>query len=107
MRNVFPKENTVVEKPLNDVDKKEGALTSVNIASFNVAGYTVKVYQSSDKRNQARLRMIKECPGCNVLVECGAILMYEPVSRARDLNQIAQEHARERGEILKRYFHCQ
>lgn len=104
--NIFPKENAVRERQLSDSDKNEGALTSVNIESFGIEGYTVKIYQSIDQRNRARLRMIRECPGCNFIVECDAILMYEPISKDREMNVIGNKHVKERYEVLKRYFGC-
>jgi hypothetical protein len=104
--NIFPKENAVRERPLTETDKNEGVLTSVNIESSGVDGYTIKVYQSIDQRNRARLRMIKKCPGCNFIVECDAILMYEPISKDSEMNVIGNKHVRERYEVLKRYFGC-
>ena len=78
----------------------------MNIESSGVEGYTVKVYQSIDQRNRARLRMIKECAGCNFIVECDAILMYEPIFKDREMNVIGNKHVKERYEVLRRYFGC-
>src|SRR5262249_20734517 len=50
--NIFPKSNRVTENQLTDLDRKEGLLTSVNIASARVEGMTIKVYQSIGERNQ-------------------------------------------------------
>jgi hypothetical protein len=104
--NIFPKDNAVREEPLSDLDKTEGALTRVLIESSRLEGVTVKVYKSIDQRNQARLRMIKECPGCNFIVECDSILMYEPLYDNRELNVQGHKLTRERYEVLKRYFGC-
>jgi hypothetical protein len=104
--NIFPKENGVRENPLSDLDRKEGALTSVVVESFRPEGTTIKVYETIEQRNQARLRMIKECPGCNFIIECGPILVYQPTTMDRET--IIHEHAlhKERYGVLRHYFHC-
>lgn len=105
--NIFPKQNDVRENPISESDKEAGVSTSVNIASSRVEGMTVKVYQTSDQRNKARLQMVNTCPGCNSIVECGPIVMYEPSPNSRDLMKLSYKLSEERFGILKRYFHCE
>jgi hypothetical protein len=119
--NAFPKTNRVTSIPLTETDKAQGATAAANIASARPEGVTVKVYNSDTERNQARLRMIEECPGCNSLTECGSILIYTPDPTAdrnlgimsqeakdslREIVQMQREHHRSYYEILRKHYRC-
>jgi len=105
--NVFPKSNQITDTTgsLMPADKSDGALSGATIASNRTV--TIKVYKSSAARNQARLRMVKECPGCNSMTECGTILIYTPLfDRAPDMNQILHRRSREYHVALSKRYGC-
>lgn len=107
--NVFPKTNQVTDTTtgLTEADRNEGAVSSAVIESSEPAGVAIKVFHSIDERNQARLRMIKDCPGCVAITECGAILMYEPYTKADDINKILRQKSQEYYGVLKRQYKCE
>ena len=104
--NIFPKENGVRETTLSDLEKAEGTLTSVVVESFHPKGTTIKVFETSEKRNEARIRMVNACPGCNFLIECGPILVYEPTANDRETNIHNHALYKERYGVLRQYFNC-
>lgn len=106
--NHFPKTNKIrdTSDSLTKEEKALGALSSANIASAQPKGVTVKVYRSSTARNQGRLKMIKECPGCSTIMECGTVMIYEPVVRDREINQIMQKRTRAYRPTLSKLGYC-
>jgi hypothetical protein len=91
---------------VTDADRNSGVVSSAVMATSQPAGLTIKVYRSGTERNQARLRLVQDCPGCNFITECGPILAYEPILQSSDINKILNQKARERYEILKRHYKC-
>ncbi len=95
LANVLPESNSVRYVALGDSDVEDGAIAAANVAFYRPEGITIKVYGSPTQRNQARIRMVDACPGCNHLTECGAILLYTPnASHNRDLG-IMTQHAKD------------
>ena len=104
--NMFPKSNRVTDitAKLTQSEKREGAASAANIESSTPAGVTIRVYRSEAERNNARLRMVKECPGCNLVTECGAILVYTPFSRA--ISDVLYRRSEEYYGLLNKHYHC-
>ena len=106
--NLFQKSNRITDTTasLTNEDKLEGAVSSANIQSSQQAGVTAKVYRSSIQRNRARQRLVKDCPACNCLTECGEVLIYEPYFRDRDMNKILLGHSNEYLGVLRKHYQC-
>jgi hypothetical protein len=104
--NMFPKSNRVTDitSRLAESEKREGAVSAASIESSAAAGVTIKVYSSETERNNARLRMVKECSGCNLVTECGTILVYTPFSRA--ISDILYQRSEEYYGIMTKRYHC-
>lgn len=119
--NLFPEANEVRTVALTEADLAAGAVAAANLASSRPEGVTIKVYASPQERNQARLGLIDECPGCNHLAECGPIIVvspsatntpeYERMSMAakqtmNEINQGLNAKMREIAEALNRHYSC-
>jgi hypothetical protein len=104
--NMFPKSNRIADLTgrLTESEKSSGALSAANIESSHVAGVTIKVYRSITERNNARLLMVKECPGCNMVTECGAILVYTPFVRA--ISDVLYDRSQEYFTVMAKRYHC-
>ena len=107
--NHFPKTTRATETTpsLSKQDRDLGATSSAIIPSALPAGITVKIYKSPKHRNDARLRMVKDCTGCNAITECGAILVYEPYGKANDMNAIIRNRHKEYYATLSKHYHCE
>ncbi len=106
--NLFPKSNRITDTTayLSSADKTGGVISSANIESSSPSGVTVKIYRTKAERKQARLRMVKECPGCNAISACGAMLVYTPFTKAADINKILLLHSLQHVDVLEKHYRC-
>jgi len=78
----FPPGTYITDGPtLSSAERNAGMVSKAMAASEHngdLFDWRIEVYNSITARNNARLQMVRDCPGCAYLAECGEILIYIP-----------------------------
>ena len=87
---------------ISTYEMNQGLLSKARAASEHgddIFDWHIRVYGSISERNNARQEMVRDCPGCAFLTECGPILIYIPDvtrdERKRDMTRQAYEVLRD------------
>ena len=100
----YPITDTTKSPFFKDERRKAGIISSA-VTATDDADISITVFESSQLRNDARLRQIKACPGCAYITECGSILLSFVGTRSRA--PATREQSRLAYKLLRNKHKCE